>query len=52
MKENDMTICECIEYLDSIVGDDKNVKDCLDCIERKAKSMDKKLREYKSIFEE
>lgn len=52
MKENDMTICECIEYLDSIVGDDKNVKDCLDYIERKAKSMDKKLREYKSIFEE
>ena len=52
MKENDMTICECIEYLDSIVGDDKNVKDCLDYIERKAKSMDKKMREYKSIFEE
>lgn len=47
-----MTICQCIEYLDSIVGDDKNVKDCLDYIERKAKSMDKKLREYKSIFEE
>lgn len=52
MKENDMTICECIEYLDSMVGDDKNVKDCLNYIERKAKSMDKRLREYKSIYEE
>lgn len=52
MKQDEMTICECIEYLDSIVGDDKNVKDCLDYIERKAKSMDKKLRDYKKIFEE
>ena len=47
-----MTICECVEYLDSMVGDDENIKGCLDYIERKAKSMDKKLREYKSIFEE
>lgn len=47
-----MTICQCIEYLDSMVGDDKNVKDCLDYIERKAKAMDKRLREYKNIFEE
>lgn len=52
MKQNEMTICECVEYLDSIVGDDKNVKDCLDYIECKAKSMDKKLRDYKNIFEE
>lgn len=52
MNENDMTICECIEYLDSKVGDDKDVKDCLDYIERKAKAMDKRLREYKYIFEE
>ena len=52
MNENDMTICECIEYLDSMVGDDKNVKDCLDYIECKAKAMDKKLRDYKKIFEE
>lgn len=52
MNENDITICECIEYLDSVVGDDKNVKDCLDYIERKAKAMDKRLREYKYIFEE
>lgn len=52
MKQDEMTICECIEYLDSIVGDDKEIKDCLDYIECKAKSMDKKLREYKSIFEE
>ena len=47
-----MTICECVEYLDSIVGDNKEIKDCLDYIERKAKSMDKKLRDYKNIFEE
>lgn len=47
-----MTICECVEYLDSMVGDNKEIKDCLDYIERKAKAMDKKLREYKSIFEE
>lgn len=52
MKQDEMTICECIEYLDSMVGDNKEIKDCLDYIERKAKSMDKRLREYKSIFEE
>ena len=52
MEQDELTICQCIEYLDSMVGDDKNVKDCLDYIERKAKAMDKRLREYKSIFEE
>lgn len=52
MEQDEMTICECIEYLDSMVGDDKNVKDCLDYIECKAKSMDKKLKQYKSIFGE
>lgn len=52
MKQDEMTICECVEYLDSMVGDDENIKGCLDYIERKAKAMDKKLREYKSIFEE
>lgn len=51
MKQDEMTICECIEYLDSMVGDDYNIKGCLDYIERKVKAMDKKLREYKSIFE-
>nr|DAL45429.1 MAG TPA_asm: DNA-binding stress response protein [Caudoviricetes sp.] len=52
MKQDEMTICECVEYLDSMVGDDENIKGCLDYIERKAKAMDKRLREYKSIFEE
>lgn len=52
MSNEEMTICQCVEYLDTLVGDDKNIKDCLDYIERKAKSMDKRLREYKSIFEE
>ena len=52
MKQDEMTICECVEYLDSMVGDDKNIKGCLDCIERKAKAMDKKLREYKSMIKE
>lgn len=52
MKQDEMTICECIEYLDSMVGDNENIKGCLDYIERKAKSMDKRLREYKSLFEE
>lgn len=52
MKQDEMTICECVEYLDSMVGDDDDIKGCLDYIERKAKSMDKKLRKYKSIFEE
>ena len=47
-----MTICQCVEYLETMVGDDKNIMDCLDYIERKAKSMDKKLRDYKNIFEE
>lgn len=52
MKQDEMTICECVEYLDSMVGDDENIKGCLDYIERKAKAMDKRLREYKSIFDE
>ena len=52
MKQDEMTICECVEYLDSMVGDDENIKGCLDYIERKAKAMDKKLRDYKNIFEE
>lgn len=52
MLNDEMTICQCVEYLETMVGDDKNIMDCLDYIERKAKSMNKKLREYKSIFEE
>jgi hypothetical protein len=52
MKQDEMTISQCIEYLDSMVGDDESIKGCLDYIERKAKAMDKKLRDYKSIFEE
>lgn len=52
MEQDELTICECIEYLDSMVGDDKIVKYCLNYIERKAKAMDKKLRYYKNIFEE
>lgn len=52
MKQDEMTICECIEYLDSMVGDDENIKGCLDYIERKAKAMDEKLRFYKNIFGE
>lgn len=52
MSNEEMTICECIEYLETMVGDDENIKGCLDYIERKATAMDKKLREYKSIFEE
>lgn len=52
MLNDEMTICECVEYLDSKVGDDENIKGCLDYIERKAKAMDKKLRDYKNIFEE
>lgn len=52
MKQDEMTICQCVEYLDSMVGDDENIKGCLDYIERKAKAMDKKLRDYKNIFEE
>ncbi len=52
MLNDEMTICQCVEYLDALVGDDKDIKGCLDYIERKAKSMDKKLRDYKNIFEE
>lgn len=52
MEQDEMTICQCVEYLDALVGDDKDIKGCLDYIERKAKSMDKKLRDYKNIFEE
>ena len=52
LNEDEMTICQCVEYLDSMVGDDKDIKGCLDYIERKAKAMDKRLKEYKSIFEE
>lgn len=52
MKQDEMTICECFEYLDSMVGDNKEIKDCLDYIECKAKAMNKKLRDYKNIFGE
>lgn len=36
---NEMTICQCCEYLDSMVGDNPQVKECIDYIEDRAKAM-------------
>ena len=47
MSEDTMTICECCEYLETMIGDDKNIMDCINYIERKAKSMHSKLVQNK-----
>ena len=47
MSEDTMTICECCEFLETMIGDDKNILDCIDYIERKAKSMYNKLVQNK-----
>ena len=36
MSEDTMTICECCEFLETMIGDDKNILDCINYIERKA----------------
>lgn len=46
MKDN-MTICQCCEYLDYIVGDNEQVKECIDYIEDRAKAMTKQLKRRK-----
>lgn len=46
MKDN-MTICQCCEYLDYIVGDNEEVKECIDYIEDRAKAMTKQLKRRK-----
>lgn len=52
MKQDEMTICECVEYLDSMVGDDKNILECINHIEKKAKSMyDKLVQNKDEMFE-
>lgn len=47
MSEDAMTICECCEFLETMIGDDKNIMDCINYIERKAKSMHNKLVQNK-----
>lgn len=47
MSEDTMTICECCEFLEIMIGDDKNILDCINYIERKAKSMHSKLVQNK-----
>lgn len=47
MNKDTMTICECCEFLETMIGDDKNILDCIDYIERKAKSMHNKLVQNK-----
>lgn len=47
MSEDTMTICECCEFLETMIGDDKNILDCINYIERKAKSMHSKLGQNK-----
>ena len=47
MSEDTMTICECCEFLETMIGDDKNILDCINYIERKAKSMHSKLVQNK-----
>lgn len=43
MSEDTMTICECCEFLETMIGDDENILECINYIERKAKSMYDKL---------
>ena len=47
MSEDTMTTCECCEFLETMIGDDKNIMDCINYIERKAKSMHSKLVQNK-----
>ena len=47
MSEDTMTICECCEFLETMIGDDKNIMDCINYIEKKAKSMHSKLVQNK-----
>lgn len=47
MSEDTMTICECCEILETMIGDDKNILDCINYIEKKAKSMHNKLVQNK-----
>lgn len=47
MSEDTMTICECCEFLETMIGDDKNILDCINYIERKAKAMYDKLVQNK-----
>lgn len=47
MSEDTMTNCECCEFLETMIGDDKNILDCINYIERKAKSMYNKLVQNK-----
>lgn len=47
MSEDTMTICECCEFLETMIGDDKNILDCINYIEKKAKSMHSKLVQNK-----
>lgn len=47
MSEDTMTICECCEFLETMIGDDKNILDCINYIEKKAKSMHNKLVQNK-----
>lgn len=44
---NEMTICQCCEYLDSVVGDNPQVKECIDYIEDRAKAMTRQLKRRK-----
>lgn len=47
MSEDTMTICECCEFLETMLSDDKNILECINYIERKAKSMYDKLVQNK-----
>ncbi|MDO4673039.1 MAG: hypothetical protein Q4A76_09000, partial [Porphyromonadaceae bacterium] len=47
MNNNEMSICQCCEFLDAMYGDDESTKECIDYIERKAQAMCKKLKKHK-----
>ena len=42
-----MTICECLEYLESMIGDNQEIQECIDYIEDRAKSMTRQLKRRK-----
>lgn len=47
MDKEKMTICQCCEFLDTMIGDNQEIKECIDYIQERAEAMSRKLMEYK-----
>ncbi|MBM6879334.1 hypothetical protein H6A09_01450 [[Clostridium] spiroforme] len=46
---DEMTICQCCEFLETMIGDQENIKECIDYIQERAEAMSRKLGEYKEM---